>query len=85
MPGTIMARVNKLAYNEPNQFIFVDLSSCPIGYIEITWLDRDTDDRNKNQSPKYTPHEFKEKEEGEEDPVIPDTNIDLDINHETPT
>ena len=50
MPDTVMAHVNKLAWNEQNQFIFTDHSGHTIGEINIKGVDRYDDDRNKNQS-----------------------------------
>ena len=42
-------------------------------------------DGNKNQSPKDPTNDLYGKKEAEEEPVIPDANIDLDINHRKPT
>ena len=58
MPDTFISRVNELAWNELNQFIFTDRRGRPIGDVDITGVDRDTDDSNKTQAPKYLPHEF---------------------------
>ena len=58
MADTVIDCVNELACNEPNQFIFTDRRGRPIGDVEITGVDRDTDDSNKTQAPKYLPHEF---------------------------
>ena len=85
MPDTVLARVNKLACNEPNQFILTERRDRPIEDAEITGLDRDTDDINENQAPQYPPHKLQAIEDTEEEPVIIDPKIDLDINHETPT
>ena len=58
MPETFIARVNELAYNEPNQFIFIDHSGCPIGDLYIKGVHRDAADRKKNQAPQEPPQEF---------------------------
>ena len=84
MSDTVIARVNKLSWNEPNQLIFTNRRGCPIGDIDTIGVDRDTDDSNKNQSAQDPPHKIQATEETEEDTVILDTNIDLDINQETP-
>ena len=47
IPDTDIARVNKLASNEPNQFILKDRRGCTIGNVNITGVDMDTDDSNK--------------------------------------
>ena len=85
MPDTVIAHVNELSYNEPNKFIFTELSGCPIGDIYITGVDRDAADRNINNSPWYPNHKLQATEEAEEETVIRDPNIDIDINHDTPT
>ena len=36
IPDIVIARVNKLSYNEPNQFIFTDCRGFPIGDVDIT-------------------------------------------------
>ena len=58
MPDTFISHINKLACNEPNQFTFIDRRYCPIGDVDITGMDRYTDDSNKKQAPKYPSHEF---------------------------
>ena len=45
-PDTVTARVNELACNEPNQVIFTDRSGRPIGYIDMTGVNRDSTDIN---------------------------------------
>ena len=52
MPDTAIARVNKLASNEPYRFIFKDCICRPIGYIGITGVHRNADYSNKNQAHK---------------------------------
>ena len=84
MTATFIACVNKLAYNEPKKFIFTDHRGSPIGEINITVVDRDAGDSNKNQAPQDTPHEFQATEETEGGAVIIYPKIDLDINHKTP-
>ena len=84
MPDTVISRVNKLACNKPNRFIFTDRIVCPVGDINIKGVGRDTDDRNKNQAPQDPPHKVHVTEETEAEPVIPDPKIGLEINHETP-
>ena len=56
IPDTVISLVKKLACNEPNHFIFTDLSSHPIGDIEITRVYRDASDSNKKQSPQEPTH-----------------------------
>ena len=85
MPDTVIARVNKISCNEPNKFIFTDRIVCPVGDVETTGVDRDTDYINKNKAPQDPPCKFQETEEIEEEPVIKDPRIELNINHETPT
>ena len=63
MPDTAIARVNNIAYNEPNQFIFTNYRGRPIGDIEITGVDRDAGDSNKNQAPQDPPHKLQATEE----------------------
>ena len=58
MPDTVISRVNELACNELNQFIFTDRRGIPIGDINITGVDRDTYDSNKNKAPQDPPPEF---------------------------
>ena len=60
VPDTAIARVNKLSWNEPNQFIFIYFIVHPIGYINITVVDRDSADSNENQAPQDPLHEFQE-------------------------
>ena len=85
MPKTFIYCVNKLHWNEPNQFIFTDHSGHPIGDIDITGVDRDDSDSNNNQAPQDPPHKFQATYETEEEPVILYPNIDPDINHYTYT
>ena len=85
MPDTVISRLNELACNKPNRFIFTERRGSPIGDADITGVDKDTNDINKNKAPQDPPHEFQEIEKTEEEPVIPDPKIDLNINHETPT
>ena len=61
MPDTIIACVNDLSCNEPNQFILIECSCCPIGDIEIPGMDRDNS--NKNKSPHDPPHKMQATEE----------------------
>ena len=58
IPDTVAARVNQLACNKPNQFIFTDRRGPPIGYGKIARVDKDADDSNKNQAPEDPPHKF---------------------------
>ena len=58
MPENIISRINKLALNETNQFIFTYRRGCPIGDVEITGEDRDADDSNETEAPQDPPHEF---------------------------
>ena len=51
MPDTVIARVNEISCNEPNKFIFTDRIVCPVGDVETTGVDRDTDYINKNKAP----------------------------------
>ena len=51
MPDTVIDRINKIACNEPNQFIFIDHRGCPIGGVDIKGVDRDTYDSNVNRAP----------------------------------
>ena len=46
MPDTVIDRVNKLACNEPNQFIFTYHRGRPIGDFDIIGVDRGADDIN---------------------------------------
>ena len=48
-------------------------------------MDIDADDSNTNQAPHEPPQNIQETEEAEEEPVIPDHNTDLNINHEKAT
>ena len=48
-------------------------------------MDRDAADRNGNQAPQEPPNKFQETEYIEEEPVIPDLNIDLNIKQDTTT
>ena len=48
-------------------------------------MDRDADDRKKNQVPQEPPHEFQATEETEEETFTSYPKIDLNINHKTPT
>jgi hypothetical protein len=41
MPNTVIARVNKLAKDEPEQFVFADRSSRLIGHVELPGVDGD--------------------------------------------
>ena len=63
MLDTFIACVNELACNEPNKFIFTDMSVNPIGYIYITGVNRDAADSNKNQAPQDPSHKFHATEE----------------------
>ena len=63
MPDTVIYHVNKIAWNEPNQFIFTDRSGHPIGDIDITGVDRDDAYSNKNKAQQDPPHEFQETED----------------------
>ena len=47
MPDTVIARVNEIYCNEPNRFIFINRRVHPIGDLEITGVDKDTDDLKK--------------------------------------
>ena len=85
MPNTAIACVKDLACNEPNQFIFTDRSGCLIGDIDITLVDRDAADSNKNQAPQDPAQDIQATKQAYEEPLISYPNIDLDINHETPT
>ena len=85
MPDTVIDRVNKLAYNEPDKFIFTDLRGHPVVDINITGVHMYAADININQSPQDPPHRFHSIEEAEKEPSIPYPNIDLNINHETPS
>ena len=85
MPGTVISCLSELVYNEPDRLIFTDQICCPIGDIKITGVARVDTNTNENQPPQGPPHELNATETAEEEPVIPDTEIDLDINHETPT
>ena len=40
MPDAVISRINELAYNELDQFIFTDCRGRPIGYIYISeeWI-----------------------------------------------
>ena len=58
MPETFIARVNELACNETNQFIFTDRSGCPIGDIDTKGVEGDAADRSKNQAPQEPSHKF---------------------------
>ena len=66
MPDTVIDHANELDYNEPDQFIFTDHISCPIGDIDITSSDRDDSVSNKNQAPQDPPHNFQSIEHSEE-------------------
>ena len=66
MPDTVIDHANELDYNEPDQFIFTDHISCPIGDIDITSSDRDDSVSNKNQAPQDPPHNFQSIEPSEE-------------------
>ena len=63
MPDNVISRVEKLAYNEPNRFIFTDHRSSTIGNIDITGVDRDAYDSNENKAPQYPSHKFQATEE----------------------
>ena len=41
MPDTVIARVNFLAKDEPEQFVFTDRNGRPIGDIELPGVDAD--------------------------------------------
>ena len=84
MPDTVLYLVNKLACNEPNQFIFTDRRCCPIGDINIIGVYRYSADSNKKQAQQDLPHDLQATEEADEEPVIPYPKIHLNINHETP-
>ena len=85
MPETVIASINELSCNEPNQFINTDRRGRPIGNIYITGVDRYAYDINRNQAPQDPPHQFQSTQDAEDDIVVPDPNIDLGINHETHT
>ena len=84
MPYTVISHVNELACNEQNQFIFTQRRGCNIGDVDITGVDSDNDHSNEYQAPQDPPRKSQATEETGEDSVIPDTKIDLDINHEAP-
>ena len=63
IPDIVIARVNKLSYNEPNQFIFTDCIVFTIGDINIIGVDSDAADISKNKSPQDPPHKFQATEE----------------------
>ena len=46
MPDTVISHVNKITCNEPNQFIFIDHSGCPIGDTNIIGVGRYAADSN---------------------------------------
>ena len=48
-------------------------------------MDRDSADSNENQAPQDPHHKLPATEEADKETVIPDPNIDLNINHEAPT
>ena len=85
MTHTDIVRVNNLACNELDQFLFTDHIGCPIGDINITGVDMDAAGGKKNQAQQDPPHKFQATEDAGEDIVIPYTTIDLNINHVTPT
>ena len=47
MPETVIAHINEIYCNEPNRFIFINRRVHPIGDLEITGVDKDTDDLKK--------------------------------------
>ena len=85
MPETVISCVKELSWNETNKFIFTYRICHLIGYTYTTGVDRDAADTNKNQAPQKPSQNLQATEEAEEDPVITYNNIELDINHETPT
>ena len=85
IPDTVIARVNELSWNEPDRFIFIDRRDRPIGDINTIREDRDSVDNNGNNSLQDPTHKFQATEKAEEEPIIPDPNIDLEINHKTNT
>ena len=58
MPDTAIACVIEISWNEPKKFIFIDHRGCTTGDFEITGVDRDADDSNKNLSPQNIPKTF---------------------------
>jgi hypothetical protein len=80
MPDTVIARVNELGKNEPEQFVFTDRSGRLIGDIELPGVDGDT-----NETPQEPLNDDDVEVEANDLDVAPNNETEEEAVQEEPT